>query len=992
MGHTRARVDGATLVAAGDVVGPITVGTPAWFTWLEEATAFTFTSPAGSFNARKERRIRGGWYWKAYRTVNGTLHRAYLGKRENLTLDQLERAAVKLATAATPVDVQVIAPPSAPATTLPRTLLATKLGVPPVRAHLVPRPRLLDRLQHGIEGKLTLISAPAGFGKTTVVSAWIAGCGRPVAWLSLDERDSDLMRFLTHLIAALQTIAPTIGAELLGVLQSAQPPPAEAILTALLNDIAAVPDSFVLVLDDYHVLDAKPVDQALAFLIEHLPPQAHLLIATREDPLLPLARFRTRSHMTELRAADLRFSSAEAAAFLNHVMGLDLSADEIAALESHTEGWIAGLQLAALSLQGHSDATSFIQSFTGSHHFVLDYLVEEVLNQQPERVQTFLLRTSILDRLCGSLCDAVLGDPAASGQATLEYLDHANLFIVPLDNERRWYRYHHLFADLLRQRLHQLSASSPEEEVTALHRRASVWYEDHALELEAFQHAAAAQDVARAERLIDGTGVPLYFRGTITPVLRWLESLPKAALDARPSLWIMYASALLFVDYTRVEPKLQAAEAALAQRAPGSEPDDRTRDLLGRIASLRATVAVIQQDGAAIVAQSQRALEFLHPDNRPLRTAATWSLGYAYQLQGDRAAASRAYHDVIASGELFGDSSYTLAATINLGQVQEADTQLQLATRTYQHVLDMAGDPPQPMVCNAQLGLARICYQWNDLQAAAQYGHQCAHLLRQMTNVDTFASYQVFLARLNLAQGNVPGAVAVLAEAEAYVRQHAFLFRLPEVAAAKVRLLLHQGQLGLAAQLAQSHDLPRSLARVRLAQGDTATALAVLGVWRRLVETKGWADERLKVIVVEALAYQAHGNMDSAVDRLVEALVLAEPGGFIRLFVDEGPPMAALLAAAAHRTTTSTYVRHVRAAFGQRAGRTPRPERLVEPLSERERDVLRLLGTDLNGPELARSLMVSLSTLRTHTRNIYAKLGVTSRRAAVRRAEELDLV
>ena len=343
-------------------------------------------------------------------------------------------------------------------------ILATKLYIPPPRPKVVLRPRLIERLNEGLHRKLTLISAPAGFGKTTLVSEWVAGCERPVAWLSLDEGDNDPTRFLTYLVAALQTIAPNIGEGVLGVLQSPQPPPTESILTALLNEITTIPDNFVLVLDDYHVIDAKPVDHALTFLLEHLPPQMHLVIATREDPQLPLARLRARGQLTELRAADLRFTPSEAAEFLNQVMGLNLSAEDIAALETRTEGWIAGLQLAALSMQGHQDATSFIQSFTGSHHFVLDYLVEEVLQQQPESVQTFLLRTSILDRLCGPLCDAVLLDPSASGQETLEYLERANLFIVPLDNERRWYRYHHLFADLLRQRLHQSIASSTGDE------------------------------------------------------------------------------------------------------------------------------------------------------------------------------------------------------------------------------------------------------------------------------------------------------------------------------------------------------------------------------------------------------------------------------------------------------------------------------------------------------------------------------------------------
>ena len=503
--------------------------------------------------------------------------------------------------------------------TMPAPILATKLYVPPLRPEIVPRPRLIERLNEGLSSdrKLTLISAPAGFGKTTLVSEWIADSGRPTAWLSLDEGDNDPACFLTYLVAALQTIAANIGAGVLAVLQSPQPLSTESILTTLLNEITAIPDNFILVLDDYHVIDAKPVDQALTFLLEHLPPQMHLVIATREDPPLPLARLRARGQLTELRAADLRFTPAEAADFLNQVMGLNLAVEDIAALEARTEGWIAGLQLAAISMQGHQDAASFIKSFTGSHHFVLDYLVEEVLQRQSESIQTFLLRTSILDRLCGPLCDAVLGSPSASGQETLEYLERANLFIVPLDNERRWYRYHHLFAELLRQRLHQ-SASSGNEEggVAEFHIRASQWYEDHGLEIEAFQHAAAANDIERAERIIEGKGIPLHFRGAVAAILDWLASLPKTVLDARPSLCVRYATLSLVAGQTTgVEEKLQAAEAALAAALQGAEPDNKTRDLIGQIAAARATLALTRYQPEAMITQARRALEYLPPDN-----------------------------------------------------------------------------------------------------------------------------------------------------------------------------------------------------------------------------------------------------------------------------------------------------------------------------------------------------------------------------------------
>lgn len=907
---------------------------------------------------------------------------------------------------------------------MPTPILATKLYLPPPRSKVVLRPHLLERLNEGIRQnqgpgrKLTLLSAPAGFGKTTLISEWVAGIDRPAAWLSLDEGDNDPTRFLSYLVAALRTIAPSIGEGVLGVLQSPQPLPVESILTPLLNEITAIPDDFVLVLDDYHVIDAGPadaspsVDDALTFLFEHLPPQMHLVIVTREDPNLPLARLRARGQLTELRVTDLQFTSSEAAEFLNQVMGLALSAEDVAVLETRTEGWIVGLQLAALalqgtiSMQGHKDANSFIHSFSGRHHFVLDYLVEEVLQQQPERVQTFLLQTAILDRLCGPLCDAVCSKATASGQETLEYIEQNNLFLVPLDNERRWYRYHHLFADLLRQRLYQSTNSSTGDEVrmgvAELHIRASEWYENNGLEIEAFEHAAAANDIERAERLVEGDGVPLHFRGAGTYVLNWLEALPKTELNARPSLWVMYASTLMFTgQHTAVEQKLQAAEAALQD----AELDDKARDLLGRIASMRATLAVIQNDVEAIIAQSLRAQEYLHPDNLIFRTTVTWTLGLAHQLKGDRAAASRAYAETISFG---GDSIYTIAATITLAQIQESENQLTLATKTYNSGLKLAGDPPQPIACEAFLGLARICYERNDLAAAQAYGQQCLQLTQQMENVDSFASYGVFLARLMLAQGDVPGAVAVLEEAETFVRRHNFAFRMPNVAEAQVLTLLRQGDLTAAATLAQKYELPLSQARVSLAQGDPFAALAVLEPFRRQMDETGWGDERLKILILQAVAHyaaatQADGEKEKALQQLADALALTEPEGYIRSFVDEGLPMAALLSELAARQTMVAYINKLLAAFeGTVKDKQQTAERVlssiqvsssfVEPLSERELDVLRLLGTYMTGPEIARELMISLNTMRTHTKNIYSKLGVNNRQAAVRRAETLALL
>ncbi len=900
-------------------------------------------------------------------------------------------------------------------------LLATKLYIPPTRPEFVARPRLIERLNAGLPRKLTLISAPAGFGKTTLVSEWLAGGerGEPLvraAWLALDDGDNDPARFLAYFVAAVQTIEPEFGEGIYAALQSPQPPPIESVLTPLLNEIAAVTGNFVVVLDDYHAIDSGSIDQALAFLLEHQPPQMHLVIATREDPPLPLARLRARGQLTELRAADLRFTSAEAAEFLNQVMGLNLPEGDIAALETSTEGWIAGLQLAALALHGTNsmpgqpDAASFIKSFTGSHRFVLDFLVEEVLGQQPESVQIFLLCSSILDRLCGSLCDAVCSpgiaiavDPSAPGQATagqetLEYLERANLFIVPLDNERHWYRYHHLFADLLRQRLHQRAASSAGDEqqgVSELHRRASQWYEDNGLELEAFQHAAAAGDIERAERLIEGKGMPLHFRGAMAPVRHWLESLPAEALDARPSLLVKYAWAVMMSGSPGgVEPKLQAAEAALQ----GLEPDDKTRDLEGQIAALRALVATAtQQPAETIIALSRRALELLHPDNLPVRTGTTFSLGIAYQLQGDRAAAGQAFNEVLSISQASGNFMFTVGAAISLGGIQETENQLRLAAETYRRILQMVGDPAHMAACEAHFGLARIRYEWNDLDAAEQHGQQSVQLVPQI-ECETSVPCEVLLARVKLARGDAAGAAAILTRAAGIAPPQNFPDPMPEVAAARVLVLLHQGSLAAAAQLAQMHELPISQVRVHLARGEASAALALLEPLRRQAQANDCPDEQLKVMVLQAVACFSHGDQGEAVRLVGEALALAEPGGFVRIFVNEGPPMAHLLSEAAAQGIMPDYIGKLLAAFEADAQQSEDKPELSptrsrnELLSQRELEVLQLIAQGLSNHEISERLFLALDTVKGHNRRIFGKLQAQSRTEAVARARQLGLL
>jgi LuxR family maltose regulon positive regulatory protein len=885
-------------------------------------------------------------------------------------------------------------------------ILATKLYIPPPRPKAVPRPRLIERLNEGLIRKLTLVSAPAGFGKTTLVSEWVASCGQPAAWLSLDDGDNDPARFISYVVKALQTLDAGIGEGLLAALQSPQPVKIETILTTLLNEISAITENFLLILDDYHLLDSQLVDQSLAFLIEHQPSQMHLVIATREDPSLPLARLRARGQLTELRAADLRFTSAEAAEFINRVMELNLSDEDVAALEARTEGWIAGLQLAAISMRDHKDATGFIQSFTGSHRFVMDYLLEEVLHQQSESIQAFLLRTSVLDRMCGSLCDAVLLAPSIPGQATLENLERANLFTVPQDNERRWYRYHHLFGDLLRKRLGQ---SLTPKEIAELHIHASEWYENNNLMLEAFRHAAAANDIERAIRLMESKQMPIHVRGVATAILDWLESLPKTLLDARPALWWKQASLLLIIGQPMgVEEKLQAIEAALASTGlPGAEMDESSRDLVGKIAAARANVAQVQAQPETTLVQARRALEYLHPNDLNNRSMALRSMGFAYYLLEDLAAAGRAYAEALSLGQASGDIINILLASIRLGQIQEHENQLHLAAVTYQRVLQRIDEYSPPNAPVAYLGLARIFYEWNDLNTAEQYGERSFQLAQQYDQViDRLILSELFLARLKLARGDVAGAAGVLAQAEQKTRQNSFTFRLPEIAAAQVMIHLRQGTIDAAAQIAQQNTIPLFQARVLIAQKDPSAALKILEPMQQEMEVKGLLDRLFRVMALESIVLYEIGEKEKAAELLDEVLARAEPEGFIRLFVDEGDAMAELLSAAAAQGIRPDYVGKLLAAFeaekqkseykpdlaphlpeGHRDG-----EPLIEPLSQRELKILQLIAQGLSNREIGERLFLALDTIKGHNRKIFDKLQVQSRTEAIARARELGLL
>jgi LuxR family transcriptional regulator, maltose regulon positive regulatory protein len=914
---------------------------------------------------------------------------------------------------------------------MPTPILTTKLYIPPSRPNVVLRSRLIVRLNDGLHRKLTLICAPAGFGKTTLLSAWLDLCRRPVAWLSLDEEDSDPTRFLAYLVAALRTITTTIGETALALLQSPQPPPIDDLLPMLLNEIATLPQPAVLVLDDYHLLQARPIDQALVFLVERLPPQLHLVIATREDPPLPLARLRARGQLTELRAADLRFTSVEVTAFFTEVMDLSLAEEDIAALEARTEGWIAGLQLAALSMQGHQDVAGFIRAFTGDHRYILDYLAEEVLQRQPEHPRSFLLQTSILDRLSGSLCDAVSGQ--TGGSAQLETLHRGNFFVVPLDDTRQWYRYHHLFAEVLQA---HLRAEQPNL-VATLHRRASAWYEQHGEVADAIRHALAGEDFARAADLVE-LALPAMSRSRQeATLLAWLRALPDEVLHVRPVLGGAYAHLLLASgELEGVEERLLSAERWLDttadRRARLDAPaaamvvvdDEAFRRLPGTIAIARAGLALAGGDVPATVRYARQALDLAPQDDHLTRGGAAGFLGLAFWMSGDLEAAHRTYADGMASLRKAGNIADAINGAITLGAILIAQGRLREAMRTYEQAVQLANSQAAPFLrgtADIYVGMSDLERERNDLQSATQ------HLLRskEMGEHAGFPQnryrWRVAMAHIREAEGDLDGALKLLDEADRLYMSD-FSPNVRPIAALVTRVWLAQGRLDEALDWARARGLSAdddlsylrefehiTLARVLLVRSKSERsdhsireALGLLDRLLQVAEAGDRAGSVVEILLLQALAHQMQGDIPAALAPLERVLTRAEREGYVRLFVDEGPAMARLLSAAAAQGILPGYVEKLLAAFPERLGDAaqapsqgalwvPLASELVEPLSQRELDVLRLLRTDLSGPQIAQELMVSLSTIRTHTRNIYDKLGVTNRRAAIRRAEELDL-
>lgn len=926
-------------------------------------------------------------------------------------------------------------------------LLQTKLFIPPFQPNLLPRPRLVERLNQAIwqNSRLILISAAAGFGKSALLSQWVHSQdaverkSMRFAWVSLDSGENDLVRFLAYFIGALQTLEEGLGEGALALLQSPQPPAAEMILTALLNEVTETlerdPEGrrIVLVLDDYHRLEAHLVQESLIFVLDHLPPRMHLAIASRTDPPLALPRLRVRGELVELREADLRFSVEETADLFNRSLGSSLSTEDIAALDARTEGWIAGLQVAALSMKGKDDVSNFIRTFTGSHRYVMDYLIDEVLDRQPDAVTTFLLNTAILDQMTGPLCEALTGQ--SGGQVTLESLDTANLFIVPLDDERRWYRYHHLFADLLRSRLDQTFPNR----VPKLHRRASEWYEENYFIEEAAKHALAAAENDKAAQLIGILAEDLWERGEPTTLLSWLEALPDEQLLAIPSLCNFHAWTLHMNGQSQeAEARLQVAEEVLHSALDPSPAGTRTEltrgaqlevmDQIGRAAAIRASIASRQGDIPAIIHFSNMALDYLPESSLMWRAITTISLGFAQDLSGDQVAANTTFTEAVRLSQMSGNIYLILSTKLHLGNILSSQGRLKemyelcqslmrIATKREVLHTEMAG------CLYDELGL--IMTEWNDMDHAMDYLRTGSKLSRQGYDVGVLGYSYLTMLRALYALRDAVGAQGIIQEMELMDQESDVppWFNSPKEAW-KARFLLLAGDLDAASRWVIERGLKASddptymreeeyltLAKILIAQSRARKVLGLLEKMRNAAEAGGRNATVISVSLLEALAHRSLGDTDRAMMALERSLSIAEPAGAIRVFLDEGEPMADLLEVFSRRAgreesdsrtpVSQEFIDTLLDGFRTEQYKAVTTETedikakegdLIDPLSDRELEVLRLLAAGLSYRETAEELYVSINTIKAHAKNIYSKLGVHGRVQAMNRATELNLL
>ncbi|MFN2227266.1 MAG: LuxR C-terminal-related transcriptional regulator [Anaerolineae bacterium] len=895
------------------------------------------------------------------------------------------------------------------------SLLATKLYVPRARPNLVSRPGLVRRLEEGMQQgrRLSLISAPAGFGKTTLLVEWLhSQSGRrpgwAAGWLALDDDDNDPARFLAYLAAALRRAGAAV-----------EPPRPAAglrpVLAALINQVAATSLPILLVLDDYHLVDEAEIHDAVSYLLDHAPPNLHLAIASRADPPLPLPRLRARGQMTELRQADLRFAADEAAAFLKRTMSLEVSDEDVRHLEQRTEGWIAALQLAALSMQGREQAGAAVEAFGGGHRYLLDYLAEEVLHRQPAALQAFLRRTSVLERLCGPLCDAVVeedeaagGRPPAGTQAILEGMETANLFLLPLDGQRRWYRYHPLFAEFLQR---QLARTEPDL-VPGLHRRAGRWHEAQGLWAGAIEHALAAADFERAADLIEAQAEATLMRSEIATFRGWVDALPDEVLRQRPLLGLYSAWALLLATRPLDE---------VLRRLGDVEGDNAA--IAGPMVVLRGFLAAFQGEAVRAAEVPQRLLASASGGEPFVRSLATWYLGFAYMWRGELEAAGRTLEEAARIGREAGNVMIAVLALCQRAELHIFQGKLRAAEALYEKALALASDEEEvalPIAGMALIGLGELARERNELERAEGLLAVGLERTRQWGELGAMDGY-IALARLRQAQGNRLGLEDTLAQALRFARRFDASDlddRFVEAHQARIRVM--QGQLAEARQWTERRGLDLGhaaadldlageaflyparylaeveyavVARLLMVEGRPQEALAIIERLRTLMEQEGRSGTVIELEILQALARQALGDREGALAALAQALRLAEPEGYVRTFADEGQHLTGLLREAAARGLAPEYAGKLLAALCAEAPAPPaNAPGLVEPLTEREMEVLRLIAAGLSNQEIAEALVLALSTVKWHINNLYGKLGVGSRTQAVARAQELHLL
>ena len=885
-------------------------------------------------------------------------------------------------------------------------LLDTKLNIPPLRENRVLRPRLIDRLNAGLGRKMSLISSPAGFGKTTLMSEFAAGCDRPVAWISLDEDDNDSTRFTAYLIAALRTVKQGFGESVYTMLQAPKPERIESLLTVLINEIASEFPPFVLVLDDYHLITLPAIHEQLTYIIEHQPSMMHTMIATRADPSLLLSRLRARAQLTEIRESDLRFTDTEAAEFLNRVMALNLGDEELAAMERRTEGWAAGLQLAGLSLQEHANKAGFVKTFAGSNRYILDYLGQEVLDNQDEKNRTFLLQTAILERLSAPLCASITGFP--DSREILESLERNHLFILPLDPERMWYRYHRLFKDFLLKSLQQFQPN----QIAILHNKASRWFEAEGLLDEAIEHALSAGDNHRAMDMIEATAQSRLMRSEAGSIIRWIGKLPQEEVETRPSLCLTQAWALMLKGgpIDKVESNLNFVE--------NQEVDDQ---LLGSAAALRAFLASTKGDAEISLELSVRALQLLPDDNLFMRSLVADNLGMVYLIRGDFDSSIEAFTQAAKISRQAGNVMIAVGALCNMAGLWMLQGQLKRAWSANLEGLNLATDKRGrrlPVAGKALLGLGEIAREWNQLESSEGYLKEGIELFRLFGELGSVLSY-VTLARIKEVQGDLDGAQDIVDLARQLAVQYDASTMDDElVEAYQAQLWIVQGKFEqvlrwvedkqlekiVAQKIGESRFDPmweihsQTLARVYISQGRYDDALRVIEPMLNIAKASQRMRSVLKMLSVQAVIVKSMGDTQTALQILEQALILGKEESFVRTFLDEGEPMVQLLYEAAANGIVPEYTGQLLAAYTspETSSESLKSEykdqiEMVEPLSEREVEVLELIAEGFSNQEIATRLHISLSTVKGHTSNIYGKLAVNKRTQAVARAKELGI-